>query len=404
MKKLLIFSIAAFFTHTVYSQVLFTYGSNSVTRDEFLRAYNKNKTAVTDKEMAMREYLDLYIKFRLKVKAAKDLRIDTLSSLANDMQNFRTQIEGSYLTDEGRVNVLVQEAYTRSQKDIHVAYRFFPIKDLKDSIAAEQHHKTVKGNWTDVGFITVFNLPYEFENIVFGLKPGEESRAYRTQAGYYIFKNLEERKAVGKINAAQILIAVPEGANAEEKMVAQRTTDSVYKALLAGADFGEVAKNISNDQMTYMSGGLLPEFGVGKYDPDFENKVFAIAKDGDIIPPFQTKFGYHIVKRISTTPVTADMNNETFMYGLKQQVMQDNRISSAKEKFVNGILKKLNYKKSPVIKDNELWILTDSFRLKGKVSGRYSAQAPLFMLDNKAVKISEWLSFLKNYPGHNGSR
>src|SRR5665811_474556 len=315
MKKLFLFFILACFTSGIYSQTLFTYGNNAVSKDEFLRAYNKNKTAVTDKAMALREYLDLYIKFKLKVKAAKDIRIDTLSSLANDLQNFRTQIEESYLNDESRVNALTQEAFNRSQKDIHVEYLFFPLKDYTDSAAVEQIHKLLKANWNDFGFITVFNLPYGMENIVYSLNPGDESKPYRAKNGYYIFKNVEERKAVGKMKAAQILIAVPEGTK-------------------------------EDDKMTYMSGGLMPEFGVGKYDLLFENKVFALQKDGDITPPFQTLFGYHIVKRLSGTEIPQDKNNDSYLYTLKQQVLQDNRITSSKEKFVNDILKKLNYKKN----------------------------------------------------------
>ena len=397
MKKLFLFFILACFTSGIYSQTLFTYGNNAVSKDEFLRAYNKNKTAVTDKAMALREYLDLYIKFKLKVKAAKDIRIDTLSSLANDLQNFRTQIEESYLNDESRVNALTQEAFNRSQKDIHVEYLFFPLKDYTDSAAVEQIHKLLKANWNDFGFITVFNLPYGMENIVYSLNPGDESKPYRAKNGYYIFKNVEERKAVGKMKAAQILIAVPEGAKEEDKNNALKIADSVYHALLAGADFSEAAKNMSNDKMTYMSGGLMPEFGVGKYDPLFENKVFALQKDGDITPPFQTLFGYHIVKRLSGTEIPQDKNNDSYLYTLKQQVLQDNRITSSKEKFVNDILKKLNYKKNIAIKENDLWKLTDSFLVTNKVSGHYSGQTPLFSLNNSNIKVGDWLTFIKDY-------
>ena len=397
MKKLFLFFILACFTSGIYSQTLFTYGNNAVSKDEFLRAYNKNKIAVTDKAMALREYLDLYIKFKLKVKAAKDIRIDTLSSLANDLQNFRTQIEESYLNDESRVNALTQEAFNRSQKDIHVEYLFFPLKDYTDSAAVEQIHKLLKANWNDFGFITVFNLPYGMENIVYSLNPGDESKPYRAKNGYYIFKNVEERKAVGKMKAAQILIAVPEGAKEEDKNNALKIADSVYHALLAGADFSEAAKNMSNDKMTYMSGGLMPEFGVGKYDPLFENKVFALQKDGDITPPFQTLFGYHIVKRLSGTEIPQDKNNDSYLYTLKQQVLQDNRITSSKEKFVNDILKKLNYKKNIAIKENDLWKLTDSFLVTNKVSGHYSGQTPLFSINNQNIKVSDWLTFIKDY-------
>ena len=99
MKKLFLFSAFFFFISITYCQTLFTYGNHAVSKDEFLRAYNKNKTATANKEQAMRDYLDLYTKFKLKVQAAKDMHLDTLPSLQSDLQNFRTQIENNYLQD-----------------------------------------------------------------------------------------------------------------------------------------------------------------------------------------------------------------------------------------------------------------------------------------------------------------
>jgi peptidyl-prolyl cis-trans isomerase SurA len=402
MKKLFIFLLLTCITQAVISQVLFTYGSNAVTKNEFLRAYNKNKTAVTDKAMALREYLDLYIRFKLKVKAAKDLRIDTLSSLARELQNFRTQIEENYLNDEGRVNELIQESFNRSQKDIHIAYLFFPVNTYKDSLAADQAYRSSKPKWIDPGFITVFSLPYEFENVIYSLPVSGESKIIRGNKGWYIFKNIEERKALGKIKIAQILMAVPQNATEEEKAGIKKVVDSVYNALLAGADFGEAAKKFSNDQMSYMTGGMIPEFGVGTYDPEFENKVFSIAKDSMIAPPFLTKFGYHIVKRLSLANIPADRNNENFLFSLKQRVMQDSRITTAKDKFVNDVLKKLNYKNLPV-KQNDLWKLTDSFVISNKKIALpgISPATPLFNLDKKNIKVSDWLAFVKKYKPDN---
>ena len=405
MRKLLMFLIVSALVPAANSQVLFTYGKYAVTKDEFLRAYNKNKTAAADKTMALREYLDLYIRFRLKVQAAKDMHIDTLSSLANDLKNFRAQIEESYLNDESMVNALVQEAYNRSLKDLHVAYRFFPFKDFPDSNTVEQHRSEMK--WTDVGFITAFSLPYEFENVVYALQPGAESRPCRGKTGFYIFKNMEQRKAVGRIRAAQILIAIPENAKEEDRKEAKRVADSVYEALLAGADFGEAARKISNDQMSYMMGGQLPEFGVGKFDPDFENRVFSIAKDGAMLPPFQTKFGYHIVKRLAVTAIPED-SNEAFLYTVRQQVLSDNRIAVAREKFVAGILKKLNYTHNMGVKDPLLWQMTDS-AIAGKkiLLPGLTSLTTLFMLDGKSTKVTDWLAWVKAYknsmPGNNES-
>src|SRR5690349_14420012 len=111
MKRFFLLLTCIICTAVGFSQTLFTYGNNSVDKDEFLKAYNKNKTVVTDKEASLREYLDLYTKFKLKVKAAQELRLDTLPQLKADLDNFRTQVEESYMNNEKAVDALVDEAF-----------------------------------------------------------------------------------------------------------------------------------------------------------------------------------------------------------------------------------------------------------------------------------------------------
>src|SRR5688572_24218122 len=95
---ILLFIFSASFTS--HAQTLFTYGKNAVSVDEFLRAYNKNKTPVTDREKSLRDYVDLYVNFKLKVQAAQDLRLDTSDQIKTDIANFRTQVEDNYMSDE----------------------------------------------------------------------------------------------------------------------------------------------------------------------------------------------------------------------------------------------------------------------------------------------------------------
>ncbi len=219
MKKVFLFIAFLFFLSACYCQTLFTYGSDAVSKDEFLRAYNKNKTPAANKDQAIKDYLDLYIKFKLKVLAAKNMKLDTLPALQADLQNFRTQTEDNYLKDDKEVNALVDEAFNRSQKDIHVQHFYVFINDkmppadtlkaykaineaydeLKkggkdyDGIVAEIKEKIAPLQGNDLGWITVFTLPYEYENIVYGLKPGQVSKPYRSKKGWHIFKNEEEQ-------------------------------------------------------------------------------------------------------------------------------------------------------------------------------------------------------------------
>ena len=197
MKKLTLVCLFCSFLFFSYGQILFTYGNHPVSAAEFLKAFNKNKTGSDDDENALHNYLDLYVNFKLKVQAAKDLRLDTLASMKADAQNFRSQIQNNYLTDQQEISSMTDQAFERSQKDIHAVFYFLkPLMDA-DSLKAKTEieffmkQSKMRNNEDiisqlkstglfsiesgDLGYITVFTLPYSFENIIYALNPGEES-------------------------------------------------------------------------------------------------------------------------------------------------------------------------------------------------------------------------------------
>jgi peptidyl-prolyl cis-trans isomerase SurA len=431
MKKIFLLFAFSFFFIISFGQTLFTYGNHAVRKEEFLRAYNKNKNLGSNNDQAKRDYLNLYTIFKLKVQAAKDMRLDTLPSLKSDLKNFRTQIEDSYLKDNKEVETLVNQAFNRSQKDIHVQHFYVLINDkmtpedtLKLYHAINETYEELKKGGTDytdilseikekiapvkgndLGWITVFTLPYEFENIVYGLKPGPVSKPFRSKKGWHIFKNEAERPAVGTIRAAQILFAVPAG-NMSMRDHARQLADSVYKALKSGADFGELAKKYSNDRGTYMNGGIMPEFGVAKFDGAFETVAFSLKNDGDISPPFQTEFGYHIIKRLSRFPVPANKDSTAFMNKLKQEVLNDSRIKLAKDLFLKQVLLKTGYRKNNAISEHLLWKITDSFSISNKKiqAGNLTENTVLFSFNNAKIKVGDWLNYVKTVNRRNGAK
>jgi peptidyl-prolyl cis-trans isomerase SurA len=427
MKKILLLFTFAWFTSSVFSQTLFTYGNSDVDKAEFVRAYSKNKPPVIDKEKAYREYLDLYVKFKLKVKAAKDLKLDTLPQLLYDAQSFRSQIEASYLNNEKAVNALLNEAFTRSQKDLHVLHFFIPVEGTsapEDTLKAFRSINTfrtalstgktdydnlmtaspVKIKRSDLGFITAFTLPYEYENIIYGLKMGETGKPYRTKNGWHLFKLIDERKAVGKWKAAQILLSIPPDASDEAKKDYEKKADSVYQLLLKGEDFGKMARWFSDDKVTYSNNGEMAEFGSGKFESSFENEVFKLTRDKELSKPFLTAYGYHIVKRLSHSPVSNDKNDLAFQYDLKQNIQQDSRINLAKDLFVKEILKQVSFKKTGVISDIDLSRYADSVIAN---AGSETGNGSIYPITGKTIctyaktKLTgkDWLDFVRSYKG-----
>ncbi|HVZ97439.1 MAG TPA: peptidylprolyl isomerase [Chitinophagaceae bacterium] len=423
MKKIPLIIVLLLIISKSYSQTLFTYGKYAVTKDEFLRAYNKNKATGAEKPLSMRDYLDLYIKFKLKVQAARDVRLDTLPSIKSDLETSKLQLENNYMQDDAEINALVNEAFQRSQKDLHVQHFYVAINskmtpadtsnavkaieevydELKEGkegyydIVSEVSEKIapVKGN--DLGWITVFTLPYEYENIVYDLKPGQVSKPYRSKGGWHVFKLEEQRPAAGKITVAQILLAVPNG-NIAIRDHDKQLADSIYAALKGGADFGELAKQYSNDRRTYMNKGIMPEFGVSQYDGEFEQEAFALQHDGDISRPFQTTFGFHILKRISRSPIP-EARTEAYMASLKQQVTDDSRMSLAKDKFLQKVLTGTGFKKSRVLNEKDFWQMTDSIIVSNKKieERKINDNSVIFSFnDNAKVTVGDWMQYLKS--------
>ena len=102
IKKCLVACIGCCWMITLSAQTLFTYGKDAVDVKDFLRAYNKNNTSpAPNKEKAIRDYLDLYIKSRLKIKEAYERGFDKLPQIKSEVENLRSQIADNYMNDPG---------------------------------------------------------------------------------------------------------------------------------------------------------------------------------------------------------------------------------------------------------------------------------------------------------------
>ena len=428
MKRILFAFIFITVISSSFAQTLFTYGKNAVTKDEFIRAFNKNPNINGDRKKALRDYLDLYTKFKLKVQAAYDAGLDKDSIQRSELENFRRQVADNIINEQANVKALVKEAFSRSQKEIHLAQVFIEVpgnadtaeayknihtaykqlREGKDFATVSQQFSTdeaTKQAKGDLGFVTVFTLPYDLETIAYSLRINSFSAPVKTKAGYHIFKNTGERKPLGSRKVAQILIAFPPDATIKDKNAALHKADSVYNLLLKGTNFADLAAGVSNDLSSSNNGGELPEFSTGTYSADFEQVAFSLKKPGDISKPFQTSYGFHILKLIETKPVPTDLNDPAVLTGLEEKVTKDDRMINAKKDLLYKKLALLKYKP---VKYNEknLFTFTDSAAQKAHsiaIKG-VSEETLLFSFAKQNVKAGEWINFVKtarNDPAQN---
>lgn len=421
--RVLLGLLASFVTLAETSaQTLFTYGKHAVSAKEYMRAFTKNNAQPSaNKSKALRDYLGLFINSRLKIREAYDRGYDTLPSVVEEVKNLRAQIMENFMNDPAIMARLEKEAFTRSQKDIRVAHLFIAFQkngERTDTSKAAEKLKTVLGRLQkgddflqvardlsdepgakqtggEIGYITVFTLPYEFENAVYNTPAGRYSPVVRSQAGYHIFKPLGERKAAGKIRARQILLAFPPDADEATKKRMQQLADSLYQRLRAGDNFNLLASSFSSDYVTAANGGLMPDISVGQYDPAFEKVLWGLSKDEELSRPFSTAHGWHILKRVSLVPVVTDAADKTNQLELQAKILADARSKSSRDFIYKLVKEKGRYKTYPYSEEG-LRSVTDSILdLKPlNTAGRATRlDQPLFSLGDSVFTATTWLTY-----------
>ncbi len=419
MKSYYLFFLLLMGVLPVHSQSLFTYGSHTVSKEEFLKAYNKNNAETRPTESSYREYLDLYVRFKLKVQAAFDAHLDTLVAQQAELKAFRSQVAGTYMNDEASTRMLIEEAMQRGKKDILVSHIYIAVPAGADEAqqkkaavkAATAYSRLQKGedfaavakalsedpdvqeNKGLLGYITALVLPYEMENVVYATPVNKFSAPYRSKIGYHIFKNQGTRPAIGRMRAAQILLSFPPDAGPEVADRIKLLADSLYDQLKKGSDFKELALHFSNDNITYQNGGEMQEFGVGRYESAFESAAFGLAADGEISKPVRSAFGYHLIKRIARIPVQADIANPIHFENYRQLVSQNDRMGVSQKVMLKKILAQTGYKAMPV-EAAALKQFTDSILAGAPAPKRLPLQTVLFTFPDKKITAQDWSQFL----------
>lgn len=335
-------------------QVLLIVGNDSVSSSEFTKIYNKNLDLVKDENQKdLDNYLNLFIEYQLKLSEARRLKLDEDKSYLKEYNSYKRQLTNSYVSENTVTDELVEEAYERMKWDVKASHILILLdENSKDTIQAynrltdlrprlerediadlktELHDgKTVIVE--DLGYFSVFKMVYNFENVAFNTNVGEVSKPFRTRFGYHILKIEDKRPSKGTITAAHIMIA---NQQKDSTVIPEQRIRTIYKKLQSGEDFEDLAKQFSDDKGSAKNGGELRPFKSGDLSsPDFESQVFSLAENGDYSEPFQTKFGWHIAKRIKIEPI-ADFRS--LRSTIENRVKRDSRSQLINEALVEQI-------------------------------------------------------------------
>lgn len=413
-----VFTFLLFGISLLYGQsgdnILFDIAGDKVPVSEFQYIYTKNLGNKADfSKESLQEYLDLYINFKLKVKKARDMKLDTTAAFKREMSGYRQQLAKSYLVDKEVNEKLLLEAYDRMQRDLLVAHIMINVKPedegikekkLIDSLYSLLENRTsfmqlarefsedinTKNNGGILGWVTAM-LPngfYEFENHIYSLKEGEFSKPFRTEFGYHIVRLVDERPARGEVEASHILIRQYHSGMPVHN--AKFRIDSIYERLVAGDNFGQLARLHSMDIKTASRGGYLGKFGIGVYDIGFENQVFSLQNDEDFSKPFGTSLGWHIVKRISMPGIKP---LEEIRRKLANDISQNERYNIARKALIENIKNDAGFKENTEVLSYFTELLDEDFYT-------FRWRAPefrdtfLFELGSKKYMLSDLVNYM----------
>lgn len=350
---------------------VFTYGKDTVYKAEFERLLTKNrnpKEAPTEENV--REYLELYQNFKMKVNEAKLMQLDTFTTFKTELAGYRKQLANPYLTDKKATEGLIKEAYEHMSTEIkasHILINCSENAKPADTLAAynkalDLRKRILKGesfdtlaskssddpsaisNFGNLGWFSAFDMIYPFEKMAYTTPKGQVSMPFRTRFGYHILKVVDTRPARGEVRVQHIMRST--GANATPETVAEQklVIDTIYAKLSSGkATFEELVAQYSQDEGSKPNKGLMSWMpSNSRFPEEFKDMAFSLEKD-QYSKVFTTQYGYHIVKLVDKRPVAAFKDIEET---LKTKVGKDSRAESSKTSVAQRIKKENNFREN----------------------------------------------------------
>jgi peptidyl-prolyl cis-trans isomerase SurA len=406
--------------------VLMTIGQSKVTVAEFESVYKKNNTKdVANDVKSLNDYVDLFVNFKLKVKEAEELKLDTAKAFKDELAGYRKQLAQPYLTDKDVNEKLLQETYSRLQEDVHASHILVKVAETalpKDTLEAynkvmkirarvlkgEDFNKvasekgisddpSAKDNGGDLGYFTAMQMVYSFETAAYTTKVGEVSMPIRTRFGYHIIKVHDKRKAQGEVLVAHIMVKTPPNMSKDDSTNAVTKINEIYTKLKAGAKFEELATQFSDDKTSAKKGGELMWFGTSKMPIEFEKASFALKNKNDFSAPVKTKYGWHVIKLVDKKGLaTFDaMKNE-----LKDKVTKDSRSQAGRASLIAKIKAEYKFKENLAARDEFAKVL-DSTTFEGTwdKSKAASLKKTIFNFNDKVYTQADFATYIASRQG-----
>lgn len=199
--------------------VVMTVNGKPVPRSEFEYSYNKNNTDGVIDRKSVKEYVDLFINYKLKVEAAKEAGLDTMLSFRQEFSGYRDQQIRPAMISEEDVEAEARKIYRQTQQQVdqnggmvQVAHILMmmkqqatPDENRRAKVRIDSVYEALKkgadfaalakqvsqdpgsaNNGGELPMIVKGQTLKEFEDVAWSLKDGEMSEPFMSPAGWHI--------------------------------------------------------------------------------------------------------------------------------------------------------------------------------------------------------------------------
>lgn len=406
--------------------VLAEYGDYSITMSEFEKAYAKNtggyENAKNDSLSKMKNFLNLYLNFKMKLRDALVRSYDKDPALVAELNDYKEKVGVTYLLEKKLVEPSLKELYERRKWEYRashimlrtgqgtdedqrkLAYAIFDsiktgasFEEMAMKHSQDQFSAPMGG---DLFYLTAGLLPIEFEDAVYKTEPGQiYTDVLQTKFGYHIIKVTEKRERVPSVQASHILIDYKNEAGELDTLAAKAKVDSILAAARGGEDFSSLALQFSEDPGSKEKGGDLGFFERRMMVQEFDETAFNL-EVGQVSDVVRTNFGLHVIK---VTEKEAYPTFEADRENLKN-LLKRSRYNDLYAELIENYKKEFNYS----VNENSLQQMVgynDSTVIGGEMNGLSEIGGnTVFSFTNHTETVNDFYSKIKSDTEFSGKK
>ncbi|MBN1299614.1 MAG: peptidylprolyl isomerase, partial [Melioribacteraceae bacterium] len=269
-------------------------------RDELLQKKLQdqiNASIVISDDQIMQRYVEQNIKMDVKYVLVNTNTIEDSAAQVSedDIEDFYEENKDNYKIDPQRKVKYVLFRKKASEGD-STAIRN-NLNDIVTKLSTDtSSFKTYVEIYSDQPYkkdsVSVSQIPAEAQDAIVNASAGDILGPLMTSEGYAVYRMVDKFRTDDiTVKASHILVSIdPQNPNNDSLAMA------VYNRVTKGGeDFGEVAREISQDPGSGSKGGDLGWFGKGMMVPEFEKAAFG-GRIGVVQRPVKSQFGWHIIK------------------------------------------------------------------------------------------------------------